>query len=1249
MGGGANIILILLLFAPSLLSAQTCDPHADFTFSAATCNITFSPTVPDGEHTWTFYNDAAGSSFPSITDAVNPTHTFNAGTVLVRHTVVINGSTFVCEKIITLSGCSNGHCGSYYFNYSVDGCTVTITQIPPSGGPVTWDFGDGSPIVTGNTPSHTYSGPGVYIVQISLNGKPCSLPITVDCAGPVPCCSSAFMATVEQNCARLDVKLTSECKSGYHIWHIESAPGSMLLGFDPNAIDPEFQLTNINTSVNNTLIVKHTIVCPGGQSQEETQVIPIEYKGIFIGRDGAVSSLNAMTALPGNQHNGSDGIPVFVTGTITIDKAFVFSSTDIQFHPGMTGFDIPQPNEFFLTDASTLRAATTCDCLWRGLSLSKQGRLRVKNGTSIEDALFGISVTQPVAIVLDVTQSFFRKNFIGIKANNTGQLAFSSTANPFHSNTFDGTGPLKEICTLESELSQIEVNPVGNSYNSPFLVSPAYRTSHSFAGMHFNRCSKVIFLETAIGTKNVFTNMANGMMFYDSDVQYTRNSTFSNCVAINPPIVGYGNSNAAAIAFYDRTTNGPNTFVFNGHNGQGINDIANCTKGIYLGSRQNAGPTKVRINSTAMEGVHHGIYLDARNGMGAFFGNIQDPQFTGVSQNNINASLEVVNFKDGIGGIAFFDWSPSKSNIEIYDNKITVSNSEDFGATTNNFVGSAGIDASGNLDFSDVGNINEFDIHDNRVILEGNGEIGISTSDFPNGVIRNNRNQGGNGNGIFGNSVNLEFGLATRNGRRNKLLCNEVTVTANPNNIQPNLLVQGSVDNTVIGNEVEGPGTGALFLDINTNTNFRCNTFRDNTTALIYDIGASTGAQGANNPPVSFGNRWLNSAGPSTAIHLSPASSLLSNYYVRTINNERPDVVLDGGTQWFLNIPNSAPVDCQVNCPAPSQLTEPPIATAKDLEVADANFIAEGNYPEERTWKARYDLYRKMLDYPELANQHPVLQGFITDIQNTSIQQLWDAQVSFKTLLNPDNGTLNILGGLGTQRTQILSDLTAIGAAIATETDALVLQNLYTQYALKDSLLVALDHGGQTQIAEAWKQQRNINANALVNTISTVFAETQSATNLKAFYSIMLQSLAMDAALTTAMHQNLVAIAEQCPISGGPAVYMARHLLADENLNFSACESNRERTGEALGTRMDMAVLPNPSTGVFQVLLASEYIGQRVSVQVVNPFGQVTHQQESILGQQLRIDLTNAPNGLYLLKVSANGRTVGTEQVILYR
>lgn len=36
-----------------------------------------------------------------------------------------------------------------------------------------------------------------------------------------------------------------------------------------------------------------------------------------------------------------------------------------------------------------------------------------------------------------------------------------------------------------------------------------------------------------------------------------------------------------------------------------------------------------------------------------------------------------------------------------------------------------------------------------------------------------------------------------------------------------------------------------------------------------------------------------------------------------------------------------------------------------------------------------------------------------------------------------------------------------------------------------------------------------------------------------------------------------------------------------KNLNFSACESNRERTEEALGTRMDMAVLPNPSTGVF--------------------------------------------------------------------
>ncbi len=1251
LGEGANIVLISLLFFSSFLSAQICDPNADFTYSAETCNAAFTPNSLSGEHTWSFYNDPTGFSFPSTTDALTPTHTFNSGSALVRHTVVINGTTFICEKMITLGGCANGHCG-YYFNYAVDGCTVTITQIPPGlPGLTTWDFGDGSPIVTGNLPSHTYSAPGVYSVQISLNGKKCILPITVDCAGPAPCCTSAFMAKVEQTCAKLDVKLIAECKLGAHTWTVTTASGAMLGGFDPDATDPVFQLTNINTTVTNMLTVKHKIVCSDGQIKEETQSIPIGPQGIFIGIDGAAGTwLSSMTVLPGSQHNGSGGLPVFVTGKILVDKAFTFLSTDIQFHPGRAGFSMQYAHEFFLTDATTLRAAATCDCLWEGLDISQQGRLHVNNGTSIEDALFGISITQPTSMILDITQSFFRKNFIGIRANNTGQLAFSSTANPFHSNTFDGTGPLKQICALEPLLSLIEVSSTTNSYNNQFMTSPEYRTSHSFAGIYFNKCSKVIFLETAVGTKNIFMNIANGIRIYDSNFQYTRNSTFSNCVAINPPIIGYGNSNAAAIAFYDRTTNGANTFIFNGHNGQGITDMLNCTKGIYLGSRQNAGPTKVRIHSARIENVHNGIYLDARNEMGAFFGNIQDAQFTGVSNNQINADKEVFNFNDGVGGILFVDWHPSVSNIEIYNNKVVVSNSDDNGDnTTNNFAGSAGILAGGLLDFGDLGNINEFDIHDNKVVLEGDGEIGISMSRCPNGVIRNNRDNNGNGNGIFGNSANIEFGLAASGaGRRNKLLCNEVTITSNSNNL-PNLFVQSSVDNTVIGNEVEGPGTGMLFWDISTNTNFRCNTFQDNTTALIYDIGASTGPQGTGNPsPTSNGNRWLNSTGPTTAIHLSPIVAIASPYFVRTINNERPDVILSGGQPWFNNISNSAPVTCQVTCPAPPQLTEPPIATDKDLEVAAENFIDEGNYPEERTWKARYDLYRKMLDHPGLANQHPVLQGFMTDIQNTSIQKIWDAQASFRTLLNPANGTLNALSSIDAQRTQILGDLTGLDTAIAIETNETTLHDLYAQRALKDSALVALDQQ-QTQIAEGWKQQRNANANGLVNTLGTVFAETQSAANLKAFYSIMLQSMVVGNAMTTTMHQDMVGIAEQCPISGGPAVYMARHLLAGENLNLSACESNRERTGEALGTRMDMAVLPNPSTGIFQVLLASEYVGQRISVQVLNQLGQLVHQQESIFEQQIRIDLSNTPNGLFLLKVSANNRTVGTEQLILYR
>jgi hypothetical protein len=127
---------------------------------------------------------------------------------------------------------------------------------------------------------------------------------------------------------------------------------------------------------------------------------------------------------------------------------------------------------------------------------------------------------------------------------------------------------------------------------------------------------------------------------------------------------------------------------------------------------------------------------------------------------------------------------------------------------------------------------------------------------------------------------------------------------------------------------------------------------------------------------------------------------------------------------------------------------------------------------------------------------------------------------------------------------------------------------------------------------------------------------------------------------------TLEAIAEQCPLEGGDAVYEARAIVSyftgqdyDDGLLCASGERDQRRTGGDTQLKTEERIYPNPTTGEVFFSVAGE-----ARVQIFNNIGQL--QREQLISDN-RLTLSNLHPGLYRLRIFRDGQAPVTRNIVV--
>jgi Secretion system C-terminal sorting domain len=856
---------------------------------------------------------------------------------------------------------------------------------------------------------------------------------------------------------------------------------------------------------------------------------------------------------------------VLIVGKFTTNSSsYTFNNCNIVF---AAGGDWLHNNAELTFNDCTLKG---CDKMWKGFTLSFAGTL-IMNNTTVNDAYHAIDYSRVSgnsthrALLNNCT---FNKNYVSIYYDGT-KSATPTPIERLENCTFNCSSNL-----LPAYIGQPEYRT--RSYAAMVLLNKSFIDLNLPATAHTNIIKN---MNIGISASSVVLNVENFRFQNIAPMGLTNATDYSAIDGTGIVITGIDKPSASNIPIGQLTQKGF---------GSTVADIttnptfSNCRRGIY------AGYAMIDIQNNAFTGTQAIYAEDCSDGKTALV----------VDNNRIlttESPIELIHNRYAI---------IRNNNIVMNANTVPINGSAmaavvvQGGEPESHFIENNTIQAwYGNGVF--VNNTPFTTISDNN--------ISVTSSSFPAEVRSAIRLDGSNSSTL---GCNRLIGGTAANNTLNKLfpigveINNSVTTTISCN--QLDILQNGVV--------FSGACRGGTGLE----TKLLHNEFGTSVSANLLGSGLYIrGTASVDNQftaTQNYGNEWQSTTNVyaiAGARHDGvKQGSVFTGQVKATVNTKYypPSFYLPNNTPttsslgWFSSSNISNIAQCPTNpsglCATNGLATHTDITT--DIAVAIGAELASELAEDVYKWDSR-TLYTKLKENPSLVLNEALLTNFRDSLDATFVEELY--LIAKKQAEAQADNTASLALEISAKRLDSLqiiviaeTDTTAKASKIA-EMEAE--QQNYQNYAIANANL------RDAKIAEA----KLMNDDLIV---SEQYAYNEKIVNAAYFTSIAQGVQDIDA---LALPQ-LQAIAAQCPIIGGPAVYRARDLVykynrtiyndhdlcAQQGVSFRVAKPKTAEKTSALATTFSVA--PNP-TNLFTIIKSNNTASEDLPITITDTYGRV--------------------------------------------
>ncbi len=424
-----------------------------------------------------------------------------------------------------------------------------------------------------------------------------------------------------------------------------------------------------------------------------------------------------------------------------------------------------------------------------------------------------------------------------------------------------------------------------------------------------------------------------------------------------------------------------------------------------------------------------------------------------------------------------------------------------------------------------------------------------------------------------------------------------------------------------------------------TNNGFRCNEMANCQTGLHLAAGARLGTQS------STGNMWTGSFSDKGARHDGSGDDIFQSRFFA----DNSDTALWPTTfpisQWF--VPSTTPtLDCGGLPPLEfggNDDGDKKIAENTSTEFNTVRYLSE-----------RY-LYRKLSEQPNIIVAGSSYESFYSLNSTTPIGKLFNMEQHFTNLMQVAPSIQQALDVNNAQLQEKQDALLETDSllALATGPDSLTL------LANRNNLVQQLDNIIQDNglLWNTVQAQRTSSTSSMLVSNAAISTSHIFETNDKVVNEIYLLMVGNGIpSLTNSQITNLTNIANQCPETGGTAVFRARTLLAMATgkieLYHNPCNlgllTSPGTAHVKEGTKSDMVIFPNPAGDVIHLTWTPSEQTGFVIVSDINGQIQLTRSLDLANGSE-QIDISNLPPGLYICKVMQGENPVFSQKFAIIR